>query len=887
MGGLKYEDYKVTNPAAVQFDPARRMKELAALGLSNADALCAAPPIFTTPAPTITFDKTTVVGQIYWVPVGPGDNSPFEFMDVQFSNFAASNGFTSPHFGFRMIRQIVLDGSEGPFFQIQVQAGNPGLDNIPGLPAAVGFYVDLASKTASVIGTVPSSDLLRGAVLGVFVNAQSILSAAKFTVTTPAPAGKTLWSSAELISLAGQAEQWIAAGASTLVPVGAPYSCTVAASNGYTVCNGSGPIGEFSNMLLTWGGEYLGLRTQQSFNVLVSNLLAWAKANAPSVDPAYNASSPDSFRQGKEDIATPLSMLWPTLRDDPGLSPADRQTIENWIFNWISPPRVIPDYFPNDLGYWADEILMADAIRNSDNESFAFGVQRFYGALNQMRSDGSFPLAAQLSACSSVYSNTDLLHLTAIAEMAATQGYDLWSMSVNGKSLETAIEFLLNAYENPALLYQYSKAGGGTCFEGNPGDPPDFRLFTHPDSSLAWMEPYLARFPFSATAARLRAILGSNISAPPFPLMIQRAGLNTSCSFRTWFEFQPVSGVQLTKVGGDGQAVAPTQTTQIPLAVRVTDSSGKPLANTRVSFAVVQGSANVVAPAQILTDATGMAQANISMGAATGPVTVTASALGMPVSFSLTSAGAVPATVVSSISLVPLAFNDTTTLAPGAPASIYGTNLSSSAQSAGTNPLALSLNGVSVTFNGVPAPLYVVSPGLLDVQVPWEVSAGAAKVSVMQDGVATAAGIATIATISPSVWSVLIGHQSFGGVVNLGDGTFAWPTGIAPGAKLPQHPAKAGDILSVYATGLGPVNPASQDGQSSANGPSQTVVTTPTVLIGSIQAQVLGAVNIPEYIGLELINVVVPRGVSTGNVPIQIQSGAITSSNQVFIAISQ
>ena len=40
MGGLRYEDYKVTNPAAVQFDPTQRVQELAALGTSTADTLC-------------------------------------------------------------------------------------------------------------------------------------------------------------------------------------------------------------------------------------------------------------------------------------------------------------------------------------------------------------------------------------------------------------------------------------------------------------------------------------------------------------------------------------------------------------------------------------------------------------------------------------------------------------------------------------------------------------------------------------------------------------------------------------------------------------------------------------------------------------------------------
>src|SRR5256885_14837853 len=66
MGGIRFEDYKVTKPSAVLFDPAQRLKELAGLGPSAARTMCAAPPTFVTPAPTITFDKSTVVGQIYW-----------------------------------------------------------------------------------------------------------------------------------------------------------------------------------------------------------------------------------------------------------------------------------------------------------------------------------------------------------------------------------------------------------------------------------------------------------------------------------------------------------------------------------------------------------------------------------------------------------------------------------------------------------------------------------------------------------------------------------------------------------------------------------------------------------------------------------------------------
>lgn len=659
MGGVRYEDYKVTNPAAVQFDPALRVKELAALGTSTADALCDAPPTFTTAAPTITFDKTSVGGNIYWVPIGPTDNAPYEFMDVQFSNFTASNGFSSPHFGFRMIRQFAPDGSEIPQYSIFVQAGDPGLQNVSGLFGnGTGFEIDPPGQSATFIGAMPASALLRDAILGVLVNAQSILSAANFTVTNPAPAGKTLWTAGELVTLGAQAQSLILPATSTNVPIGPPYSCIATSENTYTTCNGTAEIAAFNTMILTEGGEYLGLRTQQSFSILVSNLRSWATANAPSADPGWLANNAYSFTAVKWDLAFPILNLWPTLRADPALSAADQQTIDNWITNWLVPPfpgtsaaqpviQSSPDYWPNDLGYWTDATLMANAIGRSDNATFAFGIQRFYGALNQMLADGSFPLVSELSACSATYSNAVLIHLTSIAEMAATQGYDLYSMSVNGKSLETAIEFLLSAYQNPSLLSQYSKLAQGACFEGNPGDPPDFTIFSIPGPSLAWMEPYIARFPLSTTAARLRMILGSNVNAAPFPLLVDRAGLNTTGAFRGSYEFQPVSGVKATIMSGNNQTAGVNQPVPAPLVVQVTDTSGKALAGALVSFTVVAGSANVSAPAQILTGAAGTASALVTMGPATGPVTVSATALGVKANFTLSAPG--PATFTGGV----------------------------------------------------------------------------------------------------------------------------------------------------------------------------------------------------------------------------------------------
>ena len=822
MGGVRFEDYKVTNPTAVQFDPAQRLKELAALGSATADTLCAAPPSFSTPAPTITFDPSTVVGQIYWVPVGPVDNSPFEFMDVQFSNFTASNGYSSPHFGFRMIRQILENGSEAGWFQIQMQEGNGGLENITGLAggAGVGFMVDTVGQTATAVGTIPALGTLRQAILGVLLNAQSILSAAQFTVTTPAPPGSTLWPGTEIVSLAGQAEPWIAAATSTVVPLGPPYSCTTASANGYGSCNGGVEMTGFTNMILTWGGEYLGLRTSTSLNVLVSNLRSWAQADAPSVDPTWNAAHPGGFAVNKAQWAFPILNLWPTLRADPALAASDVETIDNWIATYLIDPIPVPDFWPNDLGYWSDSSEMADAIRRGDSATFAFGVQRFYGALNQMRADGSFPLAAGLSACSATYSNTDLTHLTAMAEMAATQGYDLYSMSVDGKSLETAIEFMLNAYENPALLYQYSKAGLGTCFEGNPGDPPDFNIYKNPGAAVAWMEPYIARFPLSTTAARLRAILGTNVNATPFPLMVDRSGLNTTCAFRSSYEFQPVNGAKVTIMSGNGQTAAANQTAASPLVVQVTDNSGKALAGELVSFAVAQGSANVAAPAQVLTDSNGMASAKVTMGPLSGPVTVTSKALGAGPSFSMTIPG--PAISAGGIAGIAGSVPAVTTISPGSLFSVYGQNFVPAGTGRGVNPdeivngmLPTTLLGVCVSVEGVKAPLLDVFPTQINavapnVMTPLGEPSATAEVTVTT-GCGTAAAVqsfpqqADVTETAPEFF--FFQHNANGqnpvAAVNATSGTNVGPAALGPG----YAPAHAGDLVTIYGSGFGPTKP--------------------------------------------------------------------------------
>ena len=66
-------------------------------------------------------------------------------------------------------------------------------------------------------------------------------------------------------------------------------------------------------------------------------------------------------------------------------------------------------------------------------------------------------------------------------------------------------------------------------------------------------------------------------------------------------------------------------------------------------------------------------------------------------------------------------------IAPGSLFSIFGTQLAAAPAGADTIPLSTSLSNVSVSFNGVPAPILFVSSGQINAQLPWNVLSSGIK----------------------------------------------------------------------------------------------------------------------------------------------------------------
>jgi uncharacterized protein (TIGR03437 family) len=225
-------------------------------------------------------------------------------------------------------------------------------------------------------------------------------------------------------------------------------------------------------------------------------------------------------------------------------------------------------------------------------------------------------------------------------------------------------------------------------------------------------------------------------------------------------------------------------------------------------------------------------------------------------------------------------------ITPGSLISIFGSKLSTSLTLADSVPLSTALGGVSVRFtNGstsIDAPmLHAIpesadgsSPSQLNLQVPWNIvpanTSATVNVIVTRNGVSSPVRQVNVAPFSPGIFS----SSGRGIIANTNDYTFAWPAGLFPG--LTTHPAVKGDVIIIYATGLGAVPDTPANGSPSLD-KVREVITRPVVLIGGLSAKILFAGLAPEFPGVNQLNVEVPDAAPGNDVPVQIQVGGVTS----------
>jgi uncharacterized protein (TIGR03437 family) len=225
----------------------------------------------------------------------------------------------------------------------------------------------------------------------------------------------------------------------------------------------------------------------------------------------------------------------------------------------------------------------------------------------------------------------------------------------------------------------------------------------------------------------------------------------------------------------------------------------------------------------------------------------------------------------------------TTTIVPGSLISIFGSGLASGLSVANSVTLSTTLADVnSVMINGVPAGLQSVSGGQINAQAPWELTPGTANVVVTRAGNASAPMAVQVSQFWPALYALNSGTGQ--AIATNADGSVVGPVSGIIG--IASHPATAGDTITLYASGLGPLDqPPPADGAGSSDMVRNT--TTPlTVMMGGVPAQVTTSILSPQFVGVYQVNVVVPSGVTVGGaVPVQLMIGGVTSADMLTIAL--
>ncbi len=208
-------------------------------------------------------------------------------------------------------------------------------------------------------------------------------------------------------------------------------------------------------------------------------------------------------------------------------------------------------------------------------------------------------------------------------------------------------------------------------------------------------------------------------------------------------------------------------------------------------------------------------------------------------------------------------------IAPGALISIYGTGLASGTAAAGATPLPNLLDGVSVTVNGIFAPLLYVSPTQINAQMPFEVPPGYANVVVNVGGVVGTPAVIHVDRVGPGVWSMPDGSHTL--AVNSKDGTLGSP--VAPGTW-----------ITTYLTGQGALNRQVPTGGAAPLSPLSAPADVVQVTIGGVPATNVVSAMAPNFVGLLQVNIQVPA-VPPGDQPLVVSIGGVPS-NVTLLPIS-
>ncbi|MFT3972564.1 MAG: alginate lyase family protein [Amaricoccus sp.] len=208
-----------------------------------------------------------------------------------------------------------------------------------------------------------------------------------------------------------------------------------------------------------------------------------------------------------------LLPAWQVLRQTPAATPDDKAAIEAWLTRLTAQADEHPG--DNNLGTARGAADMLLGLMLGDPARYQRGVQTgFIAQLQAMRPDGSFPLETDRGLGALQNQSRNIAFLLYSAEIAASQGENLYGTKVDGKSVDDAIRFLLAAADDNALVDGYAATNRNPP-KTEPAFRPGAQLDPFDSTSRGWAVLYTEHFPRSELSDEIRAHIkiGSRVNA--------------------------------------------------------------------------------------------------------------------------------------------------------------------------------------------------------------------------------------------------------------------------------------------------------------------------------------------------------------------------------------
>ena len=273
---------------------------------------------------------------------------------------------------------------------------------------------------------------------------------------------------------------------------------------------------------------------------------------------------------------------------------------------------------------------------------------------------------------------------------------------------------------------------------------------------------------------------------------------------------------------------------------------------------------------------------NLAAGTYNTTVTIAAadgSVSPVPVAVTLVVTGTPPTPAVTSVSN---GASYQPNIAAATWVSIFGTNLSQNTYSwqAGdfvNGALPTTLQGVSVTINGLAAYISYISPTQINVLAPDDATVGPVQVQVTTAGQASNSVTAQKAAYAPAF---LTFNGTYVAALHL-DYSLLGKANLLAGATF--TPAAPGETIVLYGVGFGPTTPAVPAGQTVTT--AEPLATTPQISIGGVAVTPIFAGLAGS--GLYQFNVTVPASLANGDAAVTATIGGVTTQTGVLITVGQ